>query len=145
MGLASHLRHTDMSLRLHRPGYFLLSLAILGGGLAVLFVVGWGSTGLDGTSLKEGKPMPAVIQIYTRAAAVPGGGADYSTMGYSRRIRTLSSDKLGHFRLALPPGDYAGSATATDSSASLTPTYAVVHSLGFTHVTVTINMAQLNP
>jgi hypothetical protein len=92
--------------------------------------------------MAAGKPAQAAIQIYTRAARVPGGGADNDGAPYSQLVASLTSDKLGNFRVGLPAGDYVVSAMGVASGGRSTkPTYATVRLHTFTHVTVQVSGA----
>jgi hypothetical protein len=108
---------------------------------------GMADSGLEGTSVAAGKPVPAAIQIYTRASAVPGGGADYDARGYGQLVGSVTSDKAGHFKLTLAPGDYVVSATSLSTNGrSAAPTYAKVPAHVFAHVTVRVDSPTLmNP
>jgi hypothetical protein len=108
---------------------------------------GTADSGLEGTSVAAGKPVPAAIQIYTRASMVPGGGADYDARGYGKLVGSVTSDNAGHFKLTLAPGDYVVSATAPNASGrSAAPTYATVQPHVFAAVTVGVdNPTLMNP
>jgi hypothetical protein len=108
---------------------------------------GTADSGLEGTSVAAGKPVPAAIQIYTRASTVPGGGADYDARGYGQLVGSVTSDNAGHFKVTLAPGDYVVSATAPNASGrSAAPTYATVQPHLFAPVTVGVdNPTLMNP
>jgi hypothetical protein len=133
------------SRKIHSLG---LSLSVIA--LSILMLGcngGTADSGLEGTSVAAGKPVPAAIQIYTRASTVPGGGADYDARGYGQMVGSVTSDNAGHFKLTLAPGDYVLSATAPNSSGrSAAPTYATVRPHAFAHVTVGVDNPTLtNP
>jgi hypothetical protein len=97
-------------------------------------------SGLTGTSIAAGIPVQATVRIYTRASAVPGGGADYDALGYGRLETSLTSDNQGRFRVTLAPGDYVVSATPISSSGrSAKPTYTTVRPHTLTAITVPLD------